>query len=257
MKHLLPLLALAIAGAVTPANAAILYDAALETTLGQQGWLYLTNPFFGAQSQVTFTGGATRLDSTAAMSESAGFFAYSGIHPNLPVLDRQTGYTLQFSVAVPTETHSSTNRAGFSVLVVGSGYGSIELGFWTNEIWAQSGPNLLDPDEDLFTHAESSGLVDTTGLASYELRVLGDGYSLWSDSNQLLSGMLRDYSSHSHPVYGMANTVFLGDDTGSASAVADIHHVAVMMGVVPEPSAMILLIGVGVAGCLARRRRGR
>ncbi len=54
----------------------------------------------------------------------------------------------------------------------------------------------------------------------------------------------------------MANTVFLGDDTGSASTIADIHHVAVTMGVVPEPSALILLIGVGVAGGLARRRRG-
>ncbi len=192
VKYLLPFLALAVAGAVAPANAAILYDASLGTTLNQQGWLYLTNPLFGAQSQVTFTGGATRLNSTATMNDSAGFFAYSSIHPNLPALDRQTGYTLQFSVAVPTETHASTNRAGFSALVVGSGHGSIELGFWTNEIWAQSGPNLLDPGEALFTHAESSGLVDTTGLASYELRVLGDGYSLWSDSTQLLS---PDYSS--------------------------------------------------------------
>ena len=44
MKYLLPFLALAIAGTVAPANAAILYDAALGTTLNQQGWLYLTDP---------------------------------------------------------------------------------------------------------------------------------------------------------------------------------------------------------------------
>ena len=263
MKFLFCGMVVACAASVgQPVCAAVLYDGSLGTTLSQQGWFYLTDPLSGADAQYSAAGGATRLDSTPTMSDSAGFFTrleYLGIvlvHPAMPVLDPQAGYTLQFSVAVPTETHVSTHRAGFSVLVVGEDYGSIELGFWTNEIWAQSGPNPLDPGEALFARAERSGAFDTTTLTSYELRVLGDGYSLWSDSTELLSGLLRDYSSHSHPVYSMPNTIFVGDDTGSASTLADVHYVAVTTGVVPEPSAWLLLIGIGVVGCLARRRRG-
>lgn len=138
-----------------PAHAALLYNADLGTRLDQQGWLYLTDPLFGATAQRSSGAGATRLDTTDEMSESAGFF--SSFHPSMPVLDRQAGYTMQFEVGVLTESHSSDDRAGFSVLVIGDDLRAIELGFWTDEIWAQSGPNPLDPAATLFLHAESSG----------------------------------------------------------------------------------------------------
>jgi hypothetical protein len=222
-----------------------------------QGWIYLTDPILGAQATHSFGSGVHTLDSTPATGDSAGFFtridALGFVHPQMPTLDRQSGYTVRFEVRVDSEAHSSNNRAGFSFLAVGDDLRAIELAFWTNEIWAQSGPNSTDASEALFSHTvESSGTVDTTPLTLYELRVLGDSYALWSGQTQLLSGPMRDYSSHSHPVYSQANTIFLGDDAGSAAAEVGIAYVEVVTNTAPEPGSFGLMLA-GVLAALGLR----
>ena len=46
---------------------------------------------------------------------------------------------LDTALKLLSETHSTNDRAGLSLIVLSSDLRGIELGFWTNEIWAQSG----------------------------------------------------------------------------------------------------------------------
>jgi hypothetical protein len=83
-------------------------------------------------------------------------------------------------------THLTTNnatRAGYSFILLGHDAKGIELGFWSNEIWAQN-PN--------FTHAESIS-IDTTVERNYTLQIIDEQYKLLDGKNTLLSGTLRDY----------------------------------------------------------------
>ncbi len=242
MKCVLRVLLAATAAAFVvsaTAETVVLYDAELGTTPDQQGWAYVTRPLLVAKAQRSFAEGVTRLDTMPVLDEWAGFLSrvtvhqLNLIHPNMPDLDREAGYTVRFRVRLVEEKHTHHDRAGFSVMVVGDDLRAIELGFWTGEIWAQSGPNQRNPDEALFTHTVERSLVDTTQLTLYELRVVGDSYSLWSGERQLLSGPLRDYSRHWHWVYRQANTIFLGDNTGRSSAVVEIYSVEVVTETAP------------------------
>jgi hypothetical protein len=193
----------------------VLYDGALNTgTPETQGFVYLTYPLSGTQAIQTFTNPVTTLDTTALMSDYAGYFAKPGLYPPL---DRVGGYQVLFTVQVMTETHISHDRAGFSLLVVSSDKRGIELGFWADEIWAQEG-GASQP----FTHAEGSAFTTTIGLINYRLIVLGDSYTLTANGTTVLSGPLRDYTLAPPPLplnpYNTPNLIFLGDDTSSAQA---------------------------------------
>ncbi len=226
------------------AETVVLYDAEQGTTPDGQGWAYVTRPLLIAKAKRSFANGRTRLDTTPVMGEWAGFLSRVEVrnirlsHPRMPKLDREVGYTVRFQVRVVEEKHTGNNRAGFSIVVVGDDLQTVELAFWTREIWAQSGPNARNPQERLFTHSVERQAFDATADTHYALRVAGGSYTLWAGEQPVVSGPLRDYSSHWHPVYGQANTLFLGDNTSRAAAVVDLGLVAVTTDPAPdEPQA--------------------
>lgn|GEM_PF-345545 len=206
------------------ASATVLYDGSVTNSLpGNQAFDFIAFPSGATQ---TWAGGATTLDTSSANNISAGYFtdetgAYgSGV---LPVLNRTTGFSVQFTAQVITETHANNHRAGFSIIVLSDDQLGIELGFWTNEIWAQNGP------PNLFTHGEGVSYNTTTGLTQYTLEMSGSTYTLKAAGNTILTGAVRDYTSFSGfpDVYETPNFIFLGDDTTSARASVRIAAVSV------------------------------
>ncbi len=208
----------------------VLYDGTLNTgTPNKQGFLYLTYPLTDAQATQIFTSPVTLLDTTPQMSDYAGYFANLLAKPPLyPPLDRATGYQVLFTIQVMSETHTSPNRAGFSLLVESSDKRGIELAFWTNEIWAQEGGSSRP-----FTHAEGMTFTTTADLIAYRLSVMGDRYALAADGSTVLTGPLRDYTAAPPPSlplnpYTTANLIFLGDDTSEAQARIKLRYAAVI-----------------------------
>lgn len=216
MKKVLVILALAV-----PLKAGVLYDAELGTLPGQQRWTYLPDPLNAQATQTAPDGFAATLNTPTA-SDKAGYF--SGLppffpnHPGVGTLNRATGITLNFRVRLREESHANTNRAGFSVIVITSDLKGLELGFWSDEIWAQS-------DSPMFTHGEGVKMGVANKVLRLALRLEGDGYTLTDDSGVILSGPLRNYSSFGAP-YSFPNFVFFGDDTTSASARVEISRIA-------------------------------
>lgn len=212
----------------------VLYNGALNTTPDAQGWLYLTNPS-PTQATQSAGGGVTTLDTTARNLDMAGYF--SNALPNVGTLNRALGFTIGFRVRVLQESHANNDRAGFSLIALASDSQGIELGFWTNEIWAQNAG---------FTHGEGVGFNTTAALTDYALTVLGNGYSLTANGVPILNGVLRNYSAFGPP-YNFTNFLFAGDNTTSASARVEIARITL----VPEPASWALaLLGLGGAACL-------
>ena len=193
-----------------------LYDGASGTTPDQQGWLYLTDPLVGASTSQQMNGTVVELDSTADHSEKAGYF--STTHPDLGALDRVAGYHLRFQMQLLAESHASTDRAGLSIIALSQDLVGIELGFWTDRVWAQD-------DAPLFVHAEEA-FTDLTVEAVYDLYIDRDRYTLLKDQQFMLTGPLRDYSQFGAP-YDRANLVFIGDDTSSAVAHTALSRIEV------------------------------
>ncbi len=194
-----------------PAAAQILYDGGQGTLPANQGWTY--GAFGGATQGVV--NGSVLLDTTLPGSVQAGWTRSSPTP-----LQRTNGFTLLFTAQVIAENHSSTNRAGFSVIVLSADKRGIELGFWTNLIFAQS-------DTPLFTHAEEALWSTSTGHVQYALTMLATNYVLRANGTPILAGPVRDYTPFTGfpDVYETPNFLFLGDDTSSATAVAGIRQV--------------------------------
>jgi len=193
----------------------LLFDPTRGTTPEAQQWVYLTTPLLGSKCLSRAEAGHALLDTTAAPAENAGYFAQ---HPIcLPVLDRRRGLTLNFTARLVDETHLKPNRAGFSVLLVCGDLRAIELGFWRDQVFAQSGAD--------FQRAESAACDTAARAVDYCLRVEDEGYVLSAAGQELLRGKLRDYSAHRHPVYRTPNLIFLGDDTTSAAAKVELGEV--------------------------------
>ncbi len=217
------------------ATTTVLYDgsivpASLPDTQGlKYGALNSMNPpLFTAQATQTLSGTTTILDSTAVQNDYAGYGGDKTAVPKLPSpLDRTTGYRLDFTVKIFSESHASNDRAGFSVLLISQDLKGIELGFWTGNIWAQNSN---------FTHgSEDASFNTTSGLISYSLSILGDNYALYSGTTLILAGALRDYSGNPRPPlvppqywpYTTPSFIFLGDDTTSASAKIALSVVSI------------------------------
>jgi hypothetical protein len=216
-----------------PAAAATvtLYDGTLNTgTPDTQGFSYLTEPIFSPQASQSFANGVTTLTTTLQISDKAGYFAKN---PPMPQLDRTAGYTVRFTAQVLEELHNNNNRAGFSVIVLSSDLKGIELGFWEDQVWAQA-------DMPRFTHAETTTLDTTASLIAYELRILGNSYTL-TGGGASLSGPLRDYSEEGQP-YTIDNFLFLGDDTTSASARIRLAKVDIVTTESPTATARSLYL---------------
>ncbi|HEY9805294.1 MAG TPA: hypothetical protein V6D04_01890 [Candidatus Obscuribacterales bacterium] len=208
-----------------PASAVVLYDGLVSPaqTPSQQNWLYQASAIAPIPT-ATATSSGTVLDTTGTSSNSAGYFNQTPV-----ILDRSNGYTVSFKLRVSSESHgTNNNRAGFSVIVMsnqGAGetqpYG-VELGFWLNNIWAQS---------STFTKSETS-TYNTQSLAhTYHLKVSGNQYQLFVDdaTTPTLQGPLRQYSytppaGYPNP-YKTPNLIFWGDNTTSANSKVTLIRV--------------------------------
>jgi hypothetical protein len=230
----------------------ILYNSTLSNLPADQGWFtYITNsPSNASQTVVPLQG--TQLVTSG--SASAGYFntnLFTGtlVNPQFPILDRNIGFRLSVNLLINSETHSNNNRAGFSIIALCSDHSGIELGFWNNEIWAQT-------DTPIFTHGEGVSFTTTT-LTNYQLEVLGNGYTLLANGNSILTGPLRDYTmGFNSPPYTYDNFLFLGDDTSSANADITLGQVS-LLAAIPEPATWISLgcVGIGLGYWYWRRSR--
>lgn len=218
---------LTLALSATAASALLLYDGLSSPfqTPSQQNWLYQATAI-GIIPKATATSSGTVLD-TGDSANYAGYFNQNPI-----ILDRSNGYTVSFRLRVNSESHgTNNNRAGFSVLVISNQragesqpYG-IELGFWLNNIWAQS---------STFTRAETA-TYNTQSLAhTYHLKVSGNQYQLFVDNGTapILQGPLRQYTGYTPPPgypnpYKTPNLLFWGDNTTSAKSKVTLMRVEV------------------------------
>jgi len=237
---------LAVLCAAAALRAGPQYDGSSNALPNQAPWhwgyqaLNSVPPYINPQATAVAANGVTTLDTTSQMTDRAGFathipspFTYTD--PDVMPLDLATGFELDFAVKLLSEDHGSgADRAGFSVIALSSDASpiGIELGFWTNEVWAQN---------QGFTHGESSGIFDTTaGLIDYRLDIQGSSYTLFANNSQILTGALRDYSAKGFP-YTQPNFTFFGDDTGEADAKVQISS----FNVVPEPASLGLALEGG------------
>ncbi len=243
LYRLLGLFVLSLSGA---AQATVLYDAGLGGLPTDQGYFgYLATH----GTTPTNLGAEAQLDTLASPAEMAGWFTVvpiinTKINPAYPNLDRTLGFSVTVDAAVPTEVHASADRAGFSLVLLSQDLWGIELGFWSDQVWAQNSG---------FTHGEGAPFDAATG-GTLTVHIEQSQYRVLHAGSTLLSGALRLYDPV-HPVYLTPNLLFLGDDTGSAAADLRLRRVELGLGPlqsVPEPGTVAFAL-VGLA--LLRRRR--
>jgi hypothetical protein len=233
---------------VAAARAVTLYDGSLGTSPQAQGWLYLTDPFLGADATTSVGGSYVTLNTTADTSESAGWF--NTVHPSSPTLNATAGYTVVFDAQVVNESASAAHRAGFSVIAISSDVSkAIEIGFWEDQVWAYdfSAPTT-------FTKSESVLLDTTAALQRFQLAILGSSYQLFADNTPILSGTLRDYSPRGL-VYTNPNFLFFGDDTSQSASTTRIGYFGVLSTAIPEPGSAAVMLLPAAGGLMVRRRR--
>ncbi len=208
----------------------VLYDADSGTVPGTQ--LMAFTDFPPGVAPPIYSNGATVLDtSTSGRDTYAGWTSAGATTPGFPILDRNAGFQVDFTLQIENEFHSNNDRSGFSMIVLSEDARGIELAFWENEIWAQS-DNITG---GLFKHGEGVIFPTTTGLINYRLTVTGDTYTLTADTQSILSGPVRDYSDFDGfpDPYQTPNFLFLGDDTTSAQARVRLRFVSIA-GTEPE-----------------------
>ena len=221
--------------AAQSAAAVSLYDPGLNTLPSTQGWLTLGTP--GYTQGVS--GGAYTLDTTASNALKVGSSLF-----NLAALDTVAGFKLDFNLRIAAETHASTDRAGFSLIVTGADpKQALELGFWNDRVFAYTGT----------FERGAEALLATTLATDYSLVVRNNHYALSGNGGKLLSGSLVDHTAQGAP-YNLPGFLFFGDDTTRAQSLSAMG--AVTLSAVPEPATGALLVA-GLAGwALVRRRAG-
>jgi hypothetical protein len=235
---LIPALLALLSAAGVRAGEIVLYDETMGDRPQDQPWFAYFYDFLGRSDPGTsVVAGGVAMDSTSSLGDSAGFFnhgisislfppSYSWImkNPAFPALDPSDGFRLGFELEIRDEDHGNSDRAGFSAILLGQDLRGIELGFWEDSVWAQSGP--------AFTRAEQTDFNTTIGSILYELTILGLDYMLSADGVDILSGTTRDYSPASPfpDPYDVPNMLFLGDNTGSAGADFTLGRVTLVTG---------------------------
>ncbi|AFY81265.1 DUF4347 domain-containing protein [Oscillatoria acuminata] len=221
-----------------------LYDG--TGTPNPQGFEYRTLPSL----PIATTQNGPNLNTSASALDYAGYIARPD---RIPLLDRNTGYTIDFTAQILAENHATAtadkngdgigDRAGFSLIAISSdGEKGIEIGFWEDTIWVQEEGTAEPPPNTntLFTHTlkpgESVGFDTQSNPVNYQLEVLGETYELLANGNLVMSGNLRNYTSASLPSflpenpYTTPNFIFFGDNTPSASANFNLSAVSVTTG---------------------------
>jgi len=202
----------------------ILYDASSGTIPDAQMMSFFDFP--PGDIIQAYENSSTTLDTTKSGNDTyAGWTSNAASTPGFPSLSRVTGFQLNFTIQVESESHISNHRAGFSIIVLSEDARGIELAFWENEIWTQND----DATGGLFTHGESASFPTTSGTINYQLIIIGDTYTLTANGTPILNGPLRDYSKFEGfpDPYQSPNFLFLGDDTTSAQARIRLNYLSV------------------------------
>ena len=230
-----------------------LFDGSLGTLPTAQGLTFRPGGFLclGADGSEAVSFGGMNVDvQPEPMVGEAGRYGY----PKFTTpLDRNTGVNLTFELQVHSENHASENRSGFAVIIITQDLQAIELGFWTEKIWAQNVG---------FTHGEETDYLTGASLTTYSLEILGSGYSLFAAGGNapLLSGTLRDYSASGSllfgflDVYTLKNFLFLGDNTTSAQSNIALGDITLTTLAAPLPSSIGLLLAACVSLFVSGRR---
>jgi hypothetical protein len=208
----------------SPQATTTLYDSSLGTTPSQQTFSYQAinpQPPFTVQASQSYSLPVTVLNTASQPEDYAGYTVSQTV---MPTLNRATGFRLTFDLRVITESHSSSDRAGFSIILLGDDLFGVEMAFWEDEIWVQEG------NSNLFTHAEGAAYDTTAALTNYELAILSDTYQLKANGLLLLNGSLRQYTDWEPLLdpYEQPNQLFLGDDSSSAGAEVWLGNVSII-----------------------------
>ncbi|RME93039.1 MAG: hypothetical protein D6766_08940 [Verrucomicrobia bacterium] len=200
------LLGMALAGLPgSSSRAQVLWDSDRGIVPAEQGWDYLA---LGGPAATGPADGAFELDTTATAAIQAGMFRLAPAP-----LDRGAGFAVELEFALLAESHSRTERAGFSLIVLDQEARGIELAFQPDAVFAQTA-------EPLFTRGEEAAWPGGTERRRVTLTMRGERYRLHVDGVPILEGPVRAYWAFAglFDVYETPNFLFLGDDTTSASA---------------------------------------
>ncbi|HBB33967.1 MAG TPA: hypothetical protein DDZ80_27950 [Cyanobacteria bacterium UBA8803] len=203
------------------AKAVTIYDGTnlAQPKPDQQGWTYKGTTIYKAPSVTTSNDGIT-LDSGNPLNY-AGYFKLSPI-----ALDCTKGYSFTIQLKINSESHSSNNRAGFSVIAMcdirpgeTQPYG-IELGFWTS-----NNINTIFAQNVGFNKGETAAFNTQGAITEYNLVVKDNKYQLFANKSAqpILQGSLRQYTGFTPPPgyqnpYTTSRLIFAGDNTTSATA---------------------------------------
>jgi hypothetical protein len=216
----------------------VLYDAA-SGDIPSKSLMSFTE-FPPDAASLAYSDSAAVMDTTISGSDTyAGWISSQATTSGFPTLDRTMGVQVNFSMQVESETHTNNNRAGFSVIILDRDAKGIELSFWENEIWAQGDENT----GGLFRRAEGIAFA-ATSLTDYQVTLAGETYTLTANSELLLSGPLRDYSTFEGfpDPYETPNFLFMGDDTTSSQVRVRLRFVSVTGTELIVPTATTLSI---------------
>lgn len=220
----------------------------------------LQNSGFPTSVSETSVAGGVQLNTAANSAEYSGYSNYNPLSStyyntttfNSSTLDQTTGYTINFTVNLDTVTNATTTsnpRAAFSIIAISGDKKGIEIGFRTDEIFAQS---------TNFTSQAQTALFTTTSPTAYKLTVFADNYSLSSNGTPIINGALQNYvfnpASSNPPLtfnpYTTSSFLFFGDDTGQESGTFTLGSVNLDTTPIPfefSPTYGLLAIGTGLA----------
>jgi len=238
-------------GLLVHASEIMLYDSSAGTLPGNQSWLfYAQDTSSGGTASASLVTGGTNFS-----TNNPGRGGWSNTIPilnvyknaNFPTLSSTAGFALDWSMQVFSESHNTNDRAGTSLILIGADNQGIELGFWTDQVWAQ----LASP---LFTHGETAALDTSSFSVNYRLQIQGSNYLLYADGNQILNGQTRSYAAFGSAPYTLSNYFFIGDNTTSAGATTQFGSIHLITPV-PEASSLSLsLIGIMALVFACRRQ---
>ena len=215
----------------------VLFDRSTGATISEREWMLLQP----SAAEPLAADGAAMLQTLPSQSNQSGWFSHLGIEPIVPyvpinaawpVLDIAGGPTLTIDLTLIAEEHTGNDRAGLSIIMLASDRRGIELGLWSDRLWAQEGG--IAPA--LFTRAETSITAPLLQAPPATRRLVitqtSNGYTVTLDGVAYLSGPRRDYTAFTtagtslpfNP-YRVPSFIFIGDNTSRAGATARISRI--------------------------------